>query len=338
MNQTITPIGNPSVNIKLNVDGLGSMGAGYNGLGTMDISEGRIIKSTYGYIGCKSNSTGVITIHGIGSTWKNSRDLYVGRLGSGILNILGGGSVINQSGFIGEKADSMGDVTVNGVSTTWVNSSDLYVGHLGSGTLSIIYVGLVSIAGTLTIDSNGDGDSFINMAGGGMLAIKREADDSLADFLGGIAGTDAIRYWDDASEDWADIKEATYGEDYTLSYLVGGWLDGYTVLTVGAPVHEYYLHGDIGGGGMAGDTDLQMLAKFWQTASGATWRMGDFNGDGAVNDIDAAILAVNYGKNISASGSVPEPSEIACLLGLCLAGIIAALHRHPLRLYDEKRR
>ena len=48
-------------------------------------------------------------------------------------------------------------------------------------------------------------------------------------------GTDAIRYWDDSVSDWADITGATYGEDYTLSYLTAGDLAGYTVLTVPEP-------------------------------------------------------------------------------------------------------
>ena len=99
--------------------------------------------------------------------------------------------------------------------------------------LSIANGGLVSVAGTLTIDYRTQGDSFVNMATGGMLALKGDADDSLVDFLDLVTGTDAIRYWDKSLADWAPITTATAGVDYTLDYLTEGELAGYTLLTVG---------------------------------------------------------------------------------------------------------
>ncbi|MGB2999040.1 MAG: PEP-CTERM sorting domain-containing protein, partial [Phycisphaerae bacterium] len=89
--------------------------------------------------------------------------------------------------------------------------------------------------GTLTIDEDCDGDGFINMSTGGMLALFGDAADSLGDFLGLIEGTDAIRYWDDDISDWDDITNATMGEDYQISYLSAGDLSGYTMLTVPEP-------------------------------------------------------------------------------------------------------
>ena len=67
-----------------------------------------------------------------------------------------------------------------------------------------------------------------------MLALLGDADDSLADFLNLISGTDAIRYWDDSISGWADITGATYGVDYTLTHLTTGDLTDYTMLTVTA--------------------------------------------------------------------------------------------------------
>ena len=66
----------------------------------------------------------------------------------------------------------------------------------------------MSVAGTLTIDNDSDGNSFINMTNGGILALYGDADDSLGDFLNLIAGTDAINYWDYSISDWADIAGA----------------------------------------------------------------------------------------------------------------------------------
>ena len=109
--------------------------------------------------------------------------------------------------------------------------------------------GLVSVRRSLTIDHNGDGDSFVNMSSGGMLALKGNADNSLTAFLGLINGSDAIRYWDDSISDWDNITNATYGDDYTLEYLSTGNLAGYTMLTVTA-VPEPATMGLLGLGGL----------------------------------------------------------------------------------------
>ncbi len=136
----------------------------------------------------------------------------------------------------GYSSDSTGVVTVDGTGSIWAIVSGLDVGCIGNGTLDITSGGLVSVGGILTIDIYLDGDSVINMATGGMLALRGDADDLLGDFLGMIEGTDAIRYWDGL--DWADITGANPGSDYTLSYLETGDLTGYTVLTVTTPVPE----------------------------------------------------------------------------------------------------
>ena len=71
-----------------------------------------------------------------------------------------------------------------------------------------------------------------------MLALfKGNVDDSLAQFLGQVDGTDAIRYWDEAiSGTWARSPRLPSGDDYTLEYLSTGILKGYTLLTVGTMV------------------------------------------------------------------------------------------------------
>jgi T5SS/PEP-CTERM-associated repeat protein len=238
LNQTFNINDNPGQNITVNltVDGSSTyMGAGHSGIGTLSISDGIVIESTRGYVGYNSGSTGEVTVDGNGSMWSNNRRLYIGISGNGTLNIVNGGEVSSEDGYIGNSSDSTSEVTVDGPGSTWMNSDDLHVGRSGHGMLNITGGGLVSVAGTLTIDNDLDGDSFINMATDGMLALHGDADDSLTDFLGLINGTDAIRYWDDSVTDWADITGATYGRDYTLSYLTAGDLAGYTLLTVPEP-------------------------------------------------------------------------------------------------------
>ena len=66
-------------------------------------------------------------------------------------------------------------------------------------------------------------------------------------------------------------------------------------------------------------TDLSILAFNWDTASGATWEMGDFDDDGDVDLSDLSALAFNWGTSY-APPPVPEPATLALLgLGACLS-------------------
>jgi hypothetical protein len=48
---------------------------------------------------------------------------------------------------------------------------------------------------------------------------------------------------------------------------------------------------------------------------------GDFNGDGNVNDSDAAILAAHWGEGVD-EASVPEPGSLALLAGISVMGMV----------------
>jgi lysophospholipase L1-like esterase len=91
-----------------------------------------------------------------------------------------------------------------------------------------------------------------------------------------------------------------------------------------------FMLGDANRDGVVDDADASILAAHWQTTSGATWGMGDFNVDGAVNDKDAAMLAAHWTAG-AGEHSVPEPSTLAGLLGLCLAGLLASARRGDTR-------
>jgi hypothetical protein len=75
--------------------------------------------------------------------------------------------------------------------------------------------------------------------------------------------------------------------------------------------------GDANGDGFVDETDAAALATYWGVATGASREMGDFNGDGAVNVADAAILAANWNPNPGEATAVPEPT-VAVLLIMAL--------------------
>ena len=83
------------------------------------------------------------------------------------------------------------------------------------------------------------------------------------------------------------------------------------------------ISGDANHDGTVDEDDAAILATYWQTASSATWEMGNFNGDYAVNDLDATMMAANWGFGTSA---VPEPSTLTLLL-LCGASLFARARR-----------
>ena len=216
----------------------GSVYVGRSGAGTLNVAGGGVVESGYAYLGESLNSNGAATVDGSGSSW-TSLVLTVGGNGDGMLAITDGGAVFvtrpasRYLSPIGHHSDSTGQVAVDGAGSTLSFNTSVEVGSAGQGTLTLTNGGLAKVAGTLTIDADLDGDSFVNMATGGMLALAGDADDSLFQFLELVEGTDAIRYWNDVSSDWADIAGAAYGNDYTLEYLASGDLSGYTLLTVG---------------------------------------------------------------------------------------------------------
>ena len=308
--------------VHLDVNGAGSMAVGYHGSGSMNISDGVEVQTRSGYVGLEAASTGVVTVDGPGSTWTTTGHLTVGGQGAATLTISGGATVSSSStttpvlflrDYVGLSDGSSGHVTVDGDGSKWSNR-DLSVGIWGQGTLTITNGGLVSVAGMLTIDRDLDGNGFVNIATGGMLALEGDADDSLAQFLDLVEGTDAIRYWDDSVSDWADIAAASYGDDYTLEYLTTGDLLGYTLLTVGVST----LPGDYNGDGVVDAADYTV----WRDNLGSNVTLPGDTTLGTVTSADYDVWRSNYGATQPVTGTEAQPAstpEPASLLLVCLA-------------------
>ena len=301
--------------------------------GALTINDGSSVSVVASVrLGEYAGAMGTLNVSGAGSTLTNNwRDLYVGWSGTGKLNITDGGTVnTSYSGYIGYQGGSSGKATVSGVGSTWNITSpyepstihgSLHVGAGGNGQLSIADGGRVNVEAFLLIDQLENGESFINMSSGGMLALKGEVDDSIDDFFSIVEGTDAIRWWDTSAGDWAILNTATINTDYTLEYLTSGDLTGYTLLTVMAagPVS-----GDANGDGKVDGSDVTVLAGNWQVGVNdgqtATWLMGDFNSDGRVDGSDVTILAGNWQHNVTSTATaVPEPGIATLLFAILLA-------------------
>ena len=156
------------------------------GSARVSIAQGGVVNSSNGYI------AGVVTVDGIGSTWTNSGNLFVGNSGGGTLSITGGGRVSSNNSYLGYYAttsfSSTGLLALDGAGSTWTNSGNLYVGNSGSGTLSVTnggtavsdasaYIGYRSgSTGLVTVDGAGSnwinaGAVYVGNSGGGTLSI-----------------------------------------------------------------------------------------------------------------------------------------------------------------------
>ena len=138
-----------------------SLTVGNAGTGTLNITNGGIVSvGSVSSIANSDGSTGTVTVDGMGSTWTNTNNLFVGGNGNGTLHITSGGSVSNLNGIIGTgtSVGANGAVTVDGMGSTWTNNGYLVVGNVGPGTLSITNGGLVSNTdGTIGDSPNSNG-------------------------------------------------------------------------------------------------------------------------------------------------------------------------------------
>ncbi|MBJ7499628.1 MAG: autotransporter-associated beta strand repeat-containing protein [Sphingopyxis sp.] len=131
----------------VNVSGVGTNGVastwtnnadlfvGYDGSGTLNITDGGKVVSVGGQIGANTDGVGQVLVSGADSLWENSGRINVGLFGAGTLRIENGAAVTSNDGVVGASAH--GDAVVSGAGTSWVNTQQLNIGSFGSGTLRI---------------------------------------------------------------------------------------------------------------------------------------------------------------------------------------------------------
>ena len=109
----------------------------FHGAGTLNVTQGGAVTSVGGYIALADQSTGDVTVDGVGSTWTATGELRVGDVGVGTLTVKNGGLTSNVNSFVGNTAGSHGTATVDGAGSTWSNSGQLVVGRFGDGELNV---------------------------------------------------------------------------------------------------------------------------------------------------------------------------------------------------------
>jgi len=116
------------------------------------------------------------------------------------------------------------------------------------------------------------------------------------------------------------------GED-SFAYLAYDGRMYSSLSTVSILVEPAPMPGDANRDGVVDANDAAKLAEHWLDTD-VGWSDGDFNSDGIVDATDAAIMSANW----QAVGSqppvaVPEPHNLALLLGLFIAGLLNGRRR-----------
>jgi hypothetical protein len=101
-----------------------------------------------------------------------------------------------------------------------------------------------------------------------------------------------------------------------------GDISGFRLYQLTEGVSPEPIPGDTDGNKIVNELDAQVLATNWGGDVGeGGFAAGDFNDDGIVNVLDAAILAANWGDHTGGEsvGVVPEPSMMLMLLAMLVA-------------------
>ena len=167
----------------------GDLLVGYDGNGTLNITEGGKVVSVGGLIGANSDGVGEVIVTGAGSLWENSGRINVGLFGAGALRIEGGATVNSNDGIVGASAN--GEAVVSGAGSAWINAQQLNIGSFGAGTLRIEN-GASVVSNQGYIGANDSGSVVVTGAGSNWLVtdfsmtVGNDGDGSLTIENGGL--------------------------------------------------------------------------------------------------------------------------------------------------------
>lgn len=138
---------------------------GYEGSGTLAVSDQGRVSALNGSVGHLAGSVGTVTISGLGSSWHTESDLTVGNAGRGALQVADGASATSATGHIGFASTGTGEAFVDGDGSSWVLTGSLTVGSNGSGALNVSNMGQVTSNSALVGSDTGQGT--VNVGGAG---------------------------------------------------------------------------------------------------------------------------------------------------------------------------
>lgn len=265
---------------------------GYEGSGTLAVSDQATVSSLNASIGHLAGSQGFATVSGEGTAWTSESDINVGRAGAGTLTIADSGTVNSATGHVGYTSTGTGQVYLDGEGSAWNVSGSLTVGSEGHGTLNIAAMAaLNSDSGHLgegtgsvgTVNVGGAGSTWTNAAD---LYVGHSGTGQLNIFTSGTVTTNELTVGTGAGYGQVNVLGA--GSNLTVVDLltVGSEGTGSLNVTTGASVisDDASLGSMVGGNGEATVT-----------------------GDGSLWNVDCYLFVGELGTgklNITLGGSV----------------------------------
>lgn len=197
---------------------------GKDGAGTLSIDGASVLNNGNGYIGYAVGSAGSATVSGVGSTWSNSKSVYVGRFGNGSLTVSDGGLLTAQTLFASPSAlFGNGIIDVKGA----VLDQDL-IFDTSHGTTQVFSFGS---GGTLNLQMNGSGALGAGHQANGSLRIQGVTVTSTNGYLGfasnsvGSATIGEASWWKMSSQLYAG-----YSGHSEMTIENGGQVSSYATL------------------------------------------------------------------------------------------------------------
>lgn len=271
-----------------------SFAVGYQGNGSLTVSNGGILASGISHIGSVAGSSGEATVTGTDSTWDVSGFLGIGYSGTGLLSIENGGNVIADSSFVGTEPNSNGHVSVSGSGSTWTVAGSPVIGEHGIGALTITAGAIVSGqsgfvgrmpdgSGEVTVSGPGslwtnNGQLLVGASGVGALTIESGGSVTTADYcqIGANTGSDG------------DVNVTGAGSTFTCGDLYVGF-QGVGALHVLNGGNVSTTNGSVGGASVG--TSSAIIS-----GPGSHWEnTGDLN----IGDVGAGSLTIQDGGSVA---------------------------------------
>ena len=241
-----------------------------------------------------------------------------------------GGTVGTGGGTI-EVAESTGTLTLSGQVNGGSSLTKTGPGTLVSTVAGYWEGGTVLEEGTLQVASAGAGHfSPMPDGSGNFQATDIQAGRLIIDYS--VAGAlNVTGMYDQLAAGYA-VDFAT-GDNWFSSTAdsVHGLALTHDVVAQQAAI-TYALYGDANLDGTVDDIDATILATNWGVSEVAIWSRGDFNYDGTVDGADAAMISGNWMQTLATSvatgAAVPEPGTITLLCFGALSLLLVARRRY----------
>jgi T5SS/PEP-CTERM-associated repeat protein len=172
----VTGTGAWNTNNDLVVGGNGNNTPGGTGIFTVQ-NGGTVTVARDTVISASSGGDGTVTVTGTGSSWTNTRDIYIGGVTTGTFNVLSDGTgTANRDTYLGFFRGATGTLTIDGTNSQWTSTAagifdvggNAATGPAGTGIVNITNGGKLDTTATdafLGDGINGVGKGTVNISG-----------------------------------------------------------------------------------------------------------------------------------------------------------------------------